>query len=162
MTIKYANETDLPIIKALAHEIWPEAYSKILSKEQLAYMLDNFYCLPSLTKQLNELHHYFIIGYLNESPAGFASYSCSSPNQYKLHKLYIKTSQQEKGIGKSLLTFIFSKIKTSEPITLQLNVNRHNPAIEFYKKLGFKIVAEEDIDIGNDYYMNDYVMEITL
>lgn len=162
MTVQFATKQDLPIIASLAHAIWPDAYKTILSKEQLAYMLDKFYSLPSLAKQLNELHHNFIIGYLNESPVGFASYSCSSPNQYKLHKLYIKTSQQEKGIGKSLLTFIFSKIKTSEPITLQLNVNRHNRAIEFYKKIGFNIVAEEDIDIGNGYFMNDYVMEIRL
>ena len=43
--------------------------------------------------------------------------------------------------------------------SLLLNVNRHNKAISFYKKYGFDIIAEEDIDIGNGYYMNDYVME---
>ena len=31
-------------------------------------------------------------------------------------------------------------------------------AINFYKKNGFQIIREEDVDIGNGYYMNDYVM----
>ncbi len=42
---------------------------------------------------------------------------------------------------------------------LQLNVNRSNKARFFYEKLGFNVVREEDIDIGNNYFMNDFVME---
>jgi ribosomal protein S18 acetylase RimI-like enzyme len=42
-----------------------------------------------------------------------------------------------------------------------LNVNRNNEAKEFYKKLGFKIIREEDIPIGQ-YWMNDYVMRLTI
>ncbi|RZM14506.1 MAG: GNAT family N-acetyltransferase, partial [Pedobacter sp.] len=29
----------------------------------------------------------------------------------------------------------------------------------FYEKLGFQVIREEDIDIGNGFYMNDFVME---
>ncbi|MGZ8545109.1 MAG: GNAT family N-acetyltransferase, partial [Flavisolibacter sp.] len=42
---------------------------------------------------------------------------------------------------------------------LRLNVNRNNSARSFYEKLGFEMIGEEDIDIGNGYFMNDYVME---
>ena len=38
-----------------------------------------------------------------------------------------------------------------------LNVNRHNPALAFYERLGFQQHREEDIPIG-PYWMNDYVM----
>jgi ribosomal protein S18 acetylase RimI-like enzyme len=41
-------------------------------------------------------------------------------------------------------------------------VNRHNRALHFYEKQGFKIIREEDIDIGSGYFMNDYVMELTI
>ena len=44
---------------------------------------------------------------------------------------------------------------------LDLNVNRHNQAQEFYKKLGFKIIREEDVPVGQ-YFMNDYVMRLNL
>jgi hypothetical protein len=40
-----------------------------------------------------------------------------------------------------------------------LNVNKYNKAQYFYSKLGFAIIKEEVIDIGNDYVMDDYVME---
>ena len=42
--------------------------------------------------------------------------------------------------------------------TLNLNVNRHNPAFNFYKSAGFAVVQEEDIPIG-PYFMNDYVLQ---
>jgi hypothetical protein len=45
---------------------------------------------------------------------------------------------------------------------LELNVNRHNPATVFYQKMGFEIVYSEDIDIGQGFWMNDYVMRKTL
>jgi ribosomal protein S18 acetylase RimI-like enzyme len=50
-------------------------------------------------------------------------------------------------------------MKTQGATTLQLNVNRNNPAKIFYEKLGFAVLNEEDIDIGNGYFMNDYVMQ---
>ena len=52
------------------------------------------------------------------------------------------------------------EIRPHQATDLELNVNRHNKAINFYKKLGFIITMEEDIDIGNGYYMNDYVMNL--
>jgi hypothetical protein len=38
-------------------------------------------------------------------------------------------------------------------------VNRYNKARAFYEKLGFVVIDEKDFDIGNGYFMNDYVME---
>ena len=32
-------------------------------------------------------------------------------------------------------------------------------SVAFYEKLGFQIIKEEDVDIGNGYFMNDYIME---
>jgi hypothetical protein len=38
------------------------------------------------------------------------------------------------------------------------NVNRYNNALAFYQKLGYEILKEEDIDIGEGFFMNDFVM----
>lgn len=48
------------------------------------------------------------------------------------------------------------------PCTMQLNVNRHNPALGFYKHMGMKKADEGDFPIGQGYYMNDYIMSIDL
>ena len=60
-----------------------------------------------------------------------------------------------------MLRFIMNEISLEEVNYLELNVNRQNIAVGFYKKLGFNIVAEEDISIGNGFFMNDYVMQIS-
>ena len=61
-----------------------------------------------------------------------------------------------------MIDYIIEEIKKENATALRLNVNRQNNALSFYKHLGFKIINEEDIDIGNGYFMNDYVMEKTL
>jgi predicted lactoylglutathione lyase len=42
---------------------------------------------------------------------------------------------------------------------ISLNVNKFNKAVSFYKKIGFVVASEEDLDIGNGYLMEDYKME---
>jgi ribosomal protein S18 acetylase RimI-like enzyme len=66
---------------------------------------------------------------------------------------------QGKGTGKFVINEILKAIIIKGGKALQLNVNRNNRAKEFYEKLGFTIIREEDNDIGNGYLMNDYVME---
>ncbi len=145
----------------MAHDTWAEAYADILSPEQMAYMLDLFYQPTALTRQMTEQGHQFVIAYDGEEPIGFASYSPKSkeqPQTYRLHKIYIMPGQQCKGVGKVLLQYIINDIQPRGASILELNVNRHNKARFFYEKMGFSVSGEEDIDIGNGYFMNDYIM----
>ena len=159
--IKPALLSDLPTIHHLAHEIWPSAYLEILGPEQLNYMLNKMYSLPSLENQFSVLKHSFILATENEIPVGFASYSPhENEDSYHLNKIYVLPNQQGKNIGKQMLDYVISAIKKSGATSLQLNVNRHNKALHFYQKQGFKIVRKEDIDIGSGYFMNDYVLEL--
>ena len=159
--IKKVGTSSIPAIQNLANIIWPAAYSEILLPQQLDYMMELIYSKTSLQKQI-EKGDQFIIAYDDDEPVAFASYSPTknNPQIYKLHKIYILPNQQGKGIGKILISYITADIRPAA--TLQLNVNRHNKALHFYTKLGFKIIAEEDIDIGNAYFMNDSVMELSV
>jgi Acetyltransferases len=84
----------------------------------------------------------------------------AEPGIYKLHKIYVLPYNQGKGTGKFVITEIIRAISRKGGKGLQLNVNRNNKAKDFYEKMGFVVIREEDIDIGNGYFMNDYVMEI--
>ena len=159
--IKPAKVEDLVTIHQLAHETWPSAYLEILGQQQLDYMLDKIYSLSSLQHQATVLHHQFIILFENGVPAGFASYSSHEDSSvYHLNKIYVLPSSQGKNLGKKLLNHVIIQIKKTGSASLQLNVNRYNKALHFYEKQGFKIIREEDIDIGSGYFMNDYVMEL--
>ena len=156
------TDTDFNSIRAIAKEVWPVAYVAILSKDQLDYMMEIMYSISSLQKQSNSSH--FIIALENEIPVGFASFefNYNQTLNKKIHKIYVLTNHQGKGIGKLLIDFIENKAFLNNQEALLLNVNKNNNAQYFYNKLGFIISKEEVIDIGNGYVMDDYVMEFLI
>jgi GNAT superfamily N-acetyltransferase len=163
LLIRPADLDDINTIGFLAQQIWPDAYGAILSPEQLKYMLKLFYSPNALRKQMLDDRHQFLIVELEEDPIGFASWSISGePSTVKLHKLYVLPTLQGKGLGRALLQFIFETLRPQGAATLRLNVNRHNKARQFYERMGFAVVGEEDIDIGHGYFMNDYIMEVAV
>jgi len=161
LKIREATINDIPTINQLAHEIWPTTYSEILSADQLKYMLELIYSEPSLKKQFEEGHHFLIVEEDKQAIA-FADYSLLKDVVYKLHKIYVLPNQQGKGIGKLLIEYVIKKVKENNGGALVLNVNRNNKAKQVYEHLGFKVISEEDIDIGEDYFMNDYIMSLPL
>jgi diamine N-acetyltransferase len=163
LEIRFADEEDIYAIERLAGQIWPFAYKEILSPEQLDYMLQLIYSPDALKDQMSQ--HQFLIAEIEKIPVGFASYSpidIENNAVFKLHKLYVLPNLHGKGLGKALLDFITEEIIAAGATTLRLNMNRHNKAKKFYERYGFVIIKEEDIDIGNNYFMNDFVMEKSL
>lgn len=158
LTIRHTTTADIPLIRELTFKVWPQTYRDILTSEQIDYMLEMMYSPSSLEKQMQEGCS-FIIVYDNEQPVGFASCQLTSEEIAKLHKIYVLPSQQGKGTGNFLLNYIIEQVKKLGAVSLQLQVNRNNTAKAFYEKKGFAVIEEADFDIGNGYYMNDYVME---
>lgn len=158
LNIRNASLADIPLIRELTFNVWPQTYSAIITKEQIDYMLEMMYSEASLTEQMNNGTQFIIIYDTNE-PVGFAAYQEIEPSLFKLHKIYILATQQGKGTGKFLINHIIHTIKQLGAVSLQLQVNRNNKANGFYEKIGFTIIQEADFNIGNGFFMNDYVME---
>lgn len=158
--LRKAKEEDLPIIRALAEQTWPTAYGDIIAQEQITYMLEKMYSKGELLEQMQQGHIFLIASELNDD-VGFAGFSVINhdTHTFKLHKLYVLPKMQGKGVGKILMNEVVDQIKALGGKFLQLNVNRKNKAKDFYEKAGFKIKETVDLDIGNGFYMNDYMME---
>ncbi len=161
LVIRSADADDIELIGFLAQQIWPEAYGEILSRDQLDYMLQLFYQPDALLKQMKAGQIFFIAEEDTEA-IGFISYSRYENNSYKIHKCYVLPSLQGKGVGKALIEVVTEEVIEKGGDSLILNVNRMNKAIQFYQKLGFEIESEQDLDIGANYFMNDYVMKKNL
>ena len=162
ITIAKASVDDIPYIQHIAHVTWPLVYGPIVGEAQLAYMLNLIYSTSSLEKQM-ESGSTFLLAKEDNEPIAFAAYFLKTPNIYKLDKLYALPNQQGKGLGKMLISYIIEEIKKHGAVALHLNVNRWNTkAQSFYEHLNFKIIEEQDIPIGEGYFMNDYVMELKL
>ena len=157
-SIKKATIADIALIRELTYKVWPQTYADILTKQQIDYMLAMMYSEQSLEKQMAGGSQ-FIFVYEDAEPVGFASYEEIKPTAWKLHKIYVLTSQQGKGTGKFVIDHIVEEIRKQGAISLELQVNRNNRAKGFYEKLGFIEREMINLDIGNGFFMNDYVME---
>lgn len=156
--IQYATTADIPLIRELALKIWPQTYASILPADKITYMLELMYSPGSLAKQMEEGAQFIVITD-DKEPVAFASYQEIHPGIFKLHKIYVLISQQGKGTGRFIIDHILAEIKKKKGTSLQLQVNRNNQARYFYEKIGFTVIDEIDLDIGNGYVMDDYIME---
>ncbi|MES2800095.1 MAG: GNAT family N-acetyltransferase [Bacteroidota bacterium] len=163
ITIRRIGNDELHLVQEIAAKTWPSTFAEILSESQIDYMLKMMYSTEVLSRQLSNGHQ-FLIAFEGNTPLGFAGIELNFPIQktVKIHKLYVLPQTQGKGIGVLLLNEMKKIAIEDQCNQLLLNVNRFNKATNFYSKYGFEIVKEEDIDIGNGYFMNDYVMEMKI
>jgi diamine N-acetyltransferase len=157
-----AAHKDIKVIREIANKTWFVTYEPILGKEQPQYMFDLIYSEDALAKQMED-GQVFVLQFIDSQVVAFASYSMkdSEMNIFKLNKLYLNPDFQGGGYGRKMLEEVESQLINLGVKTLDLNVNRYNKARFFYEKLGFEIISEEDIPIG-EYWMNDYVMRKVL
>ncbi|WP_155297214.1 GNAT family N-acetyltransferase [Spirosoma aerolatum] len=162
ITITQATEHDLPTIQDIAHRTWPNTFGEILSPNQISYMLDMMYSLESLKSQVNDKQHVFLLAKddTTQEFLGYSSYELNYKGQplTKIHKIYLLPASQGKGVGRLLIDAVAEVAKANNNDRLGLNVNRYNKAIQFYERVGFSIVGNEDIDIGDGFLMEDFVM----
>ena len=163
MNVREATAADIPTIRAIAHATWPVAYGNILSPAQLAYMLDRMYNAETLTEQLTHKGHRFLIAEGPEGPKGFAGFETGlALGRTRLHKLYVLPEAKGMGWGRLLLDAVRAEAISVGDQVLELNVNKYNPAKDFYERQGFRIERDEVIDIGQGHVMDDHVMVLTL
>ncbi len=161
--LRKGKEDDIESIREIAYKTWPEAYAAVISAEQISYMLEKMYNKGELLSQFQQ-GYFFLMAEEDKKDLGFAVFSKTDlKNQtYKLHKLYVLPETHGKGIGKLLINEVVNLVRRAGGKVLELNVNRGNRATEFYKKAGFSVKEAVDLDIGNGFLMNDYVMEKVL
>ncbi|MBW7676212.1 GNAT family N-acetyltransferase [Chryseobacterium chendengshani] len=165
MKLIKATEEDIPVIQDLAKRSWRNAYAEILSKEQMKYMLDTMYSKAEISEHLKNPNYYYFLVFDEKSNSydGFLGYENHYENQTtKLHRIYLVPESKGKGLGKKTLNFLNERVKESGDARIILNVNKYNSAKKFYESQGYKIYDEGVFDIGNDFVMDDYLMEIFL
>jgi ribosomal protein S18 acetylase RimI-like enzyme len=161
MKLIQIKANQLPIVIELTKKIWPVAYGTILSKAQLDYMINRFYSENALSQLMDKGHVFYLAQNEKENFVGFLSFEINSaPHKTKIHKIYLLPEIQGTGLGKQFFELVKEKAIENNQKAIFLNVNKYNNALHFYTKLGFTIIKDEVIDIGEGYVMDDYVMEL--
>lgn len=151
-----AGTADLAAIAALAEKIWRIHYPPIIGEKQTDYMLKKMYSEASILADMQNGQQFAFIEEANER-IGYLGWSYPAHGELFIHKFYIEPSSQNKGTGRRA----FQKLLDKNPgvKTIRLTVNRKNyKSINFYFRLGFVIEEVKDFDIGNGFFMNDFVM----
>ena len=169
MIIRKATYEDVPTIRAMADVVFRRTYRDILSPEQMEYMMEWMYAPESLRRQMDEGHRFFIAE-AEGIAQGYASFRFDGTDGagvpvFHLEKLYVMPASQGRGVGRMLLGAVVSDVREAVGggrARIELNVNRDNPAVGFYRKLGLRVLRQGDFPIGKGFYMNDFIMGLDL
>ena len=153
-----ATAEHLQAISDLAAMIWRAHYPRIISREQIEFMLRQMYSLETMRAELDRGVRYDRL-LMDEQLAGFASYGPLTDSSIKLHKFYLHSRWRGLGLGRGLLRHVEAEAQKLGVTKLLLNVNKRNVvAIEFYRRSGFVIRESVIVPIGGGFVMDDYVM----
>lgn len=154
--LRPATSQDSPLIARLADRIWRVHYTPIIGTAQVDYMLNTLYSESSLQQQMEAGQQYFLAE-ADGKTLGYISVSEKPGNELFLHKFYLEIDRQGKGFGKKIFGELLERFPHVK--TIRLQVNRMNyKSVNFYFRLGFVIEDAKDFDIGNGFFMEDYVM----
>lgn len=156
---KLETPESLEIIRNIAADVWPKTFRNILSPEQIAYMMKMMYAPEVMARELAQ-GFYFEALFLDGEPAGYVSYSAyGEPGEAKLHKVYLLEKYQGRGYGSLLLRHVADRCRELGFRGLRLNVNKHNErARRAYLRNGYQEIEAVKIDIGDGFFMDDFVM----
>lgn len=160
-TIRIATTKDIPLIRQLAEQVFPETYKNIITPEQCRYMMEMMYSEESLRRQMTKEGHVYQLLSVDGEAAGYVSVQPIESDLYELQKIYVLPRFQGRHLGRTLFDAAVALVKKlhPEPCRIFLHVNRYNKAKTFYEHLGLKVTKQGDYNIGHGYFMNDYIME---
>lgn len=159
--IPATSDGDLQEIATLANEIWHQHFTSIIGTAQVEYMVEKFQSYPALKEQVQNGYEYFMI-YSGHSLAGYTGVH-EADHALFLSKLYVHKNFRGMHLSSSAFSFLVDLCKQRNLQKIWLTCNKHNShTLEIYNHWGFVTVREEKADIGNGFYMDDFILEYTI
>ena len=161
MDIIEVHEDLIDVTSAFASDVFIDYYSSLIGKTQANYMADLFLSKEAISKLIED-GAIFKIVLDNFEPVGFTEY-VKQDDRVFLSKLYVRKDKRNKGIGRLMLNECIKYTKANNLTKIYLTVNKGNTkTIEKYKHIGFVTIDSVVNDIGNNYVMDDYIMQLEL
>ena len=151
------------MINRLAWKAFPPTYQAILTPEQIEYMMHWMYDEASLRRQMTKEGHVYFIIHVEGEPVGYVSVRPEDAGVFHLEKIYVLPDFRGP-LWKCLVPPCRGVCKTGLSGGAGDRAERE-PAKScawFYRRMGMRIDREGDFDIGNGFYMNDYIMRLEL
>lgn len=153
----------LEIVAALAHEIWYEFYVPLIGRAQVDYMVAKFQNVAAMQSQIDQGYEYFLVRQEDTAgqvrDIGYCAVQEQADGALFLSKFYLHKSARGAGTGRKCMELIEGLARRRGLSLLWLTVNKGNPSVHAYQRLGFRVAADLTMDIGGGFVMDDYRME---
>jgi diamine N-acetyltransferase len=162
MNIREAFPDDVPLLMDISHAVWEPTYRHIVRPDQIRVMMQDMHTHSAYLQQMREGHRFFI-ALQGSAIQGFVSFHphADEPEVMRIAKLYVMMQQHGQGVGTALIAAVGAEALNQGKAWLELNVNRYNKALYFYRRKGFFIHRSEDLDYKG-FPLNDYVVRQSL
>ena len=162
-----SSSDDVRQVAMLAHEIWNQHFVTIIGQKQVDYMLNRFQSPSAIVSQIASGSDYFLVNDVRQPAPVYVGYLGLVADEVRsrmmISKIYIRQENRGNGLGNGLLDFVRQLCHERGFKTIWLTVNRFNDAtVSWYKRKGFVISREIKKDIGEGFFMDDYIMELTV
>jgi len=157
-------EARVSAVAALAGEIWREFYTPVIGAAQVEYMLDKFQSARQIYTDITQNGFVYLIAKnLDREMIGYCGV-VPTEGYLLLSKCYVRIDARRQGVARGFMGEVEALCKAEYGLNkIRLTVNKYNfYAVAAYKKMGFEIVDSVNTDIGNGFYMDDYIMERAL
>ena len=158
--LRLSDESGIAEMSDMASAIVREHFDPLIGKEQNDYMLSLFQSRDAIRRQLENGYRYYFVR-LDDRNIGFVAFYPKGDSMY-LSKFYLYRSERGKGYSRQMMDFVILETRSEGLKRIELNVNRGNSACRAYEHLGFRIIRSEKIDIGQGFYMDDYIYRLDL
>ncbi|NLL95460.1 MAG: GNAT family N-acetyltransferase [Thermoplasmatales archaeon] len=142
----------------LAHAIWKECYSGIISDAQIDYMLGKFQSPEAIAEQIADGYVYKAITD-GDAVCGYSAHVFLGGDCF-VSKFYVSSPHRRRGLGSWRLSAIFEEAEAAGAGRVHLFVNKGNTgSVSFYESLGMEVSDSVCVDIGGGFAMDDFVLE---
>lgn len=160
MEIIKAKPEHFQAMEEVIRQVWRPTFLHRIDYTQLKYMEENMYTTEAFLQQAEEEGHQFLVAVENQQVLGFISY-LEKGNHYRIPKLYLSPKYHGRGIGSKLIDAVKQLTVQAGKEFIELNINRYNRSLYFYRRYGFYIHASEDVQLG-DFLLNDYILRLNV
>lgn len=157
---KVISESDIESVAKLAQEIWHHHFTSIIGTHQVEYMLEKYQSPEAITAQIQKGWEYHIAEVKREPVGYIGLVPDEQSRKLMISKIYVRSTFRGRGAGTQMLVFIEQQCLERGFDKIWLTVNRFNhDAIHWYAHNGFDIVDKVKKDIGNGFFMDDFIFQ---
>ena len=156
------TDEQLAQLARLANEIWHEYFARLLSPEQIDYMVQMYQSPDALTRAVRREGYTYFLGYEGDDLVGYCGVKPDGDRLF-LSKLYLRSDMRGKHLSSLLLARAVELACTEGKRAVYLTCNKYNAhSLDVYHAKGFKDVDAVVTDIGPGVVMDDYILQLDL